>query len=64
MADAMSDPEKKVGFTLAMINPDAALPSAVEWIADNMEPTEVFPDEKLAAWAAIRGWTPPPKEEE
>ena len=59
----MPSEEQKIGFTLAMINPDAALPSAVEWIADNMEPNEVFDDVKLAAWAAIRGWTAPPTEE-
>lgn len=55
--------EKHHEFANAIVNPDAALPAAIEWIADNVQPGEVFNDAQLGAWAKARGWTPPVEEE-
>jgi hypothetical protein len=36
--------------------PDNALEEAVGWIANNMEPEEVFSDDQLSTWAVHNGY--------
>lgn len=45
-----------------LFNPAAVLASAVEWVAGNMDPQEVFDRTQLEDWAKMNGWTPPPQE--
>lgn len=33
-----------------------SLRAAMEWMADNLEPEDVFDDKKLSAWAEANGW--------
>lgn len=46
-------------FCDAIVNPDAALPAAIEWINDNLNPGDVFASEKLADWAKAAGFQRP-----
>lgn len=58
----MTEAERREAFATAIVNP-AAYDAAVEWIADNLNPQDVFDEEKLAAWALMRGWVKPEEEE-
>ena len=42
-------------FTAAIM-PQYPLDDAVEWIQKNMEPSEIFEDDALEAWAESAGW--------
>lgn len=50
-------------FANAIFNPASALTTAIEFIGEHLEPGDVFPDEKLLAWAKLRGFQPLPKED-
>lgn len=41
------------------LNPEAILASAMEWIAENKLPGEVYDREALEEWARLNGWQPP-----
>jgi hypothetical protein len=54
------DPEwthAKDAFARSIFNPDSLLATAIEWIADNLEPAAVFSDDTLSEWAKARGFT-------
>ena len=51
-----SEQERNLAFASELILIDSMLPAALEWIADNMEPGDVFDAEKLEAWAKARGY--------
>ena len=44
-----------VNITRVVINKNA-LKNAVSWIATNLSPEEVFPEEHLEAWAEANGY--------
>ena len=51
----MTTRTQDVGFIDYMIT-SAFLENAISWIADNMEPEDVFSDTQLAAWAEANGF--------
>lgn len=51
-AEEMKD---SVGFTIA----NSALENAIEWIASNLNPDDVFSDDQLESWAKSKGFTEP-----
>jgi hypothetical protein len=57
-----SEYARNAAFAEAIVNPQA-MAAAIEFITEHMEPADVFPEEKLSAWAKLRGWTEPPEEE-
>jgi hypothetical protein len=51
------DPEAFITAVLqGALNSNAGLNAAIEWIGDNMEPSDVFSREKLEAWAIMTGY--------
>lgn len=62
MADPHSpeNPVTQRAFTDVVLNPESALATAIEFIGDNLNPGDVFSDEKLVAWAKTRGFPPLP----
>ena len=36
---------------------------ALQWIAEHVQPGEIYPREVLEEWARINGWTPPQENE-
>lgn len=65
--DVMAGPDDgavQAGFANAILDPASALTTAIEYIGENLEPGDVFPDDKLLAWAKLRGFQPLPKDEE
>ena len=51
----MTTRTQDAGFIDYMITP-MFLENAIRWIADNMEPEDVFSDTQLAAWAEANGF--------
>ena len=51
----MTTRTQDVGFIDYMIT-SSFLENAISWIADNMEPENVFSDTQLAAWAEANGF--------
>jgi len=49
------DYRKRKAFIDSMVS-DSLLHQAIEWIADNLEPQDVFPDHKLNDWAEEQGF--------
>jgi hypothetical protein len=47
---------EKMAFALSILNYDALLPAAIEWIQDHKEPQDVFPQEALEQWARAAGF--------
>jgi hypothetical protein len=54
----MSDGQRRAEFAEAIVNP-MAYDAAIDWIKENLEPQDVFDNDKLSAWAVLRGWTAP-----
>lgn len=43
-------------FLSAIISESRLLEDAINWIADNMKPAEVFSDKQLTSWAVSKGY--------
>ena len=51
----MASPEQNKRFVTAIL-PQWPLDDAIEWIAGNMDPEDVFPEKELAHWATENGF--------
>jgi hypothetical protein len=49
------DPEK-IAFAAAILNVEALLPAAIEWLQDHKEPQDVFTNGQLEDWARAAGF--------
>jgi hypothetical protein len=49
-------PEQELAFAMDVVAGHPMLESALEWIASNLEPGDVFEREKLEAWAVAAGY--------
>ena len=55
----MTPEQQSQSFLSTVFNTESALASAVEWIAANMQPQEIYDRSVLEDWARLNGWIPP-----
>jgi len=50
--------QANIAFAQEVVGVVILLPTAIEWIGENLQPGDVFPREKLEEWARAAGWAP------
>jgi len=50
--------QANIVFAQEVVGAASLLPTAIEWIGENLQPGDVFPREKLEEWARAAGWAP------
>lgn len=56
-----NDKAVQIDFAAELLNMDALLPTAIDWISSNLQPGDVFDRDALTAWAVAAGFIPPPQ---